>query len=148
MNLPRFARPTAVLFAFLVGTSAAQAAWDHASAPGGQYEGTAAGDGLRIEYGCTGFSARLRIAVPGDHAGPARVKVDGQEITTVALTHRPTLKASTIDLDADTPAAKAALNRVIDALAGGREMTVVTADGQAGTLSLSGSAPIRNCRAQ
>lgn len=136
------------LTVFIAGASAAAAAWTHAAAPGGQFEGGATGQGVSLSYGCSGIGSGLRISVPGDHAGPVQVSVDGRQITSFDLAYRANFGESIVDLNAKTSPRKAELNRMIDALASGRQMTAITADGQTASLSLSGSAQIRRCRAQ
>ncbi|MCE6959585.1 hypothetical protein LAZ40_11010 [Cereibacter sphaeroides] len=136
---------------FLLPAIAHAEGWHHAAAPMGQYEGGYEGaDGAFVYYSC-GLGKHVSIGAPGMHAakGKAQLLVDGKPVYEGAIAYSSAQDATSVAFDADAGAMEwkqEEVGKIIDAIAKGSEMVLVSPNGERFTYPLKGSAQIRSCR--
>lgn len=134
---------------FIALTPAYAQGWRHAAASMGQFEGGAQNETLNVYYGCAGFYSGIDFRLPGNHPGNAELRIDGNVIDKVDLSYVPKAKDTWGKVgygsDNSGAAAKARTRKVIKAIAGGRDLELVAADGTTGKISLKGSSRISAC---
>ncbi|SFY45784.1 hypothetical protein SAMN04244548_05360 [Paracoccus pantotrophus] len=123
--------------------------WQHAAAPMGQFEGGIDTATTGVGYSCAEFYTSVSVSLKGDHVGFATLRVDGRDIDKLRLAAGHDASESSAEIrysNGKTPASeKARVNRLIRALAGGKQFQIVTQDGYKASLSLKGSRPIESC---
>lgn len=132
------------------GHATVAAEWHHAAAPMGQFEGSIALDnGATISYGCAGFFSRVGFTIPGKHSGTGTITVDGNKVVDVSFGPSYDGKDTSFEFYAKQERGRDSineLNRVIEAIAQGSELTVRQGDEVLQTWSLNGSSRISSCR--
>ncbi|MGP3699629.1 hypothetical protein [Rhodobacter sp. NSM] len=147
---------TACLFApciasFATGAQAGEE-WFHATAPMAQFEG-GYGDhdaDFGIGYGCSTIGSSLDIDLKGNHVGTGtgRITIDGTVLTDAPITFDATRGTTRMAFHSswkDSPAQRAAYDRVIAAIASGRAMSVRFGDGTDVPVPLKNSSAITSC---
>ena len=137
---------------FKVITPAHADVWHHAAAAMGQFEGGAKNGTINVYYGCAGFYSGVDFRLPGKHPGIAELRIDGAVIAKINMSYVPVAKDTWGKVgygsDNSGASAKARTRKVIQAIADGRDMELVAADGIVGKVSLKGSSRISVCASQ
>lgn len=129
-----------------------QDAWHHVNAGMGQFEGRyMKTDGMTVAYGCTGHSTSLDFLIPGNQAtkGYGRLAVDGIVVHEGSVTYGSVADTTGMSFEADLNGhdwQKEQVNKIIDAIAAGSELTLDLPNLERFAIPLENSAGIRSCR--
>lgn len=128
-------------------------AWHHADAGMGQFEGRyiAADGGMMVDYGCTGQTTSLNFKVPGNQAtkGYGRLAVDGIVVHEGSVTYGSVADTTGMSFEAELNGhdwQKDQVNKIIDAIASGGELTLDLPNLERFAIPLENSARISSCR--
>lgn len=126
--------------------------WVHANAGMGQFEGRhSVTNGMTADYGCTGISVSLSFMVDGMKAskGYGRLAVDGIVVHEGSVTYDSVADQTGMSFHATIDGhdwQKDQVNKIIDAIAAGGELTLDMPDLTRYAVPLKNSADISNCR--
>lgn len=126
--------------------------WQHADAGMGQYEGGyVATDGMSVSYSCTPTTTRLSFNVTGNQAtkGYGRLAVDGIVAFEGSVTYTSVGDLTGMEFEATKNGhdwEKDQVNKVIDAIAAGGELTLDLPNLTRFSVQLKNSSGIRSCR--
>lgn len=129
-----------------------QDAWHHVNAGMGQFEGRyMKTDGMTAAYGCTGNSTSLDFFISGNQAtkGYGRLAVDGIVVHEGSVTYGSVADTTGMSFEAELNGhdwQKEQVNKIIDAIAAGGELTLDLPNLERFAIPLENSARISSCR--
>lgn len=127
-------------------------AWHHVNAGMGQFEGRyIVPDGMIVDYACTGTRTSLNFYVNGMKAskGYGRLAVDGLIAHEGSVTYSSAADITGMDFEATIDGhdwQKEQVNKIIEAIAAGGELTLTLPDQTRYAVPLENSAGIRSCK--